>query len=273
MRINTVCSVALLQLKRTILSPKAWVALFIAALIGATAGWDHLTVAGQLGYPFQTFEPFITLLTRRVTTVFVVVGIALMLSDAPFTDASTYYLVFRTHRRAWMIGIALHMLLTCFIYLLVILLSSVLIGLPFSYIQNQWSPLSQLLCTDQTLFRLRSHAFINSSLINAMTPYRACFAQLGLTALYALCVCALMLAVNARGNRAGFAFAMLFHGLMLVMHMDGHPIGSRISLFTYASLNSHFHSGLHSGASFAIFLGFALCVYGLSIGLARRMDI
>lgn len=271
---KTIWSVVRLQARVTLLSPKAWIALLLGLLIGATEGWDILVVARQLGYPLQMIEPFLILTTSRTMQVFAVVGVALLLSDAPFANMNTPYLVFRTHRRVWMIGNAVYMLIACWAYMLIIVIASILVTMPFSYIQDQWSTSIQLLASGQTALHLRSGRYVDLAIIQSMGPYYACVWQYALFMLYSFCVSGLMLLTNTVQKRsAGFAIAMLFHGLMLVMYMDGHPIGAKLSLFAHSRLDVHIKGAFPLSESILIFVAFASLVYGLSILRAKRMDI
>lgn len=272
--LKTVWKIARLQIRCAILSPKAWVALFIGALIGATAGQEYWAVARQLGYPLQLVEPALTLILDRLMIVFSVIGVALMLSDVPFASKSTPYLVFRAHRRAWMLGNALYMLIACFAYILIVILASVAVSASYAYVQNQWSPLAQLLVQDQSAYQLSSYRFIGTNIMNALSPYGACLLQWSLLSLYAFAICGVMLLINTVQKRSvGFAAAMLFHGLMFVMYLDGHPVGYYLSLFTHANARVLPAQGHSQFLSFLALTGFSACMYGLSIGLSRKMDI
>ena len=272
--LKTVWSIARLQIRCAILSPKAWVALLIGLLIGATAGQEYWAVALQLGYPLQVVEPALTLILDRLMIVFAVIGVAFLLSDVPFSNKSTSYLVFRAHRRIWMLGNALYMLIVCFAYIFIIILASIAVSASYAYVQNLWSPLARLLIQNQQKCHLISYRVIEERILLSMSPYKACFLQWGLLSLYSFAICGVMLLVNTLQRRSvGFAVAMLFHGLMFVMHLDGHPVGYYLSLFTYANAGLLPTQGIPQIVSFLVLSGFAACMCGLSIGLSRRMDI
>jgi hypothetical protein len=280
MLMKTVWSVVCLQARVTLRSPKAWVALLLGLLMAAASNWDILSAARQAGYSplqIQVVELAIALMSTRPMHVFTVVGVALMLSDAPFANMNTPYLVFRTRRRAWMVGNAVYMLIASFAYVLFIIIACALISTPFSYVQNFWSPFVQKLAEDRSTIHSKMGGFVDWVIVQYTRPYQACAWQYALLALYSFCVSGIMLLVNTVQKRsAGFAAAMLFHGLMLVMYMDAHPIGRVISLFTHAMLDVHLGEGIATiplGMSVLVFLAVSALWYGLSAFFARRLDI
>lgn len=275
MLIRTIVCVVRAQLQRWLRSPKAWIAFLMGMLIQANLSVDYLGQAAQLGYPIQITESFLLMVGNRAPQFGLIVAIALLFSDVPCMDGNAPYIIFRTRRTAWILGIIVYLLIGCFLYFLMMLLTGMLISAPSAFANNTWSPVIWILARRPDVIGMRLGYFIDLNTLNLMRPYQACLVQVVLLSLYGFSFSLVMLVINLRWNRGiGFAVAMLLHGVMLELHLDGHPVGYWLSLFTHASVSAHFsNDAVPLYVTGLIFSAIGLCGAAMAIWMGWHMDI
>lgn len=256
-------------------SPKAWTALAMGILIQFGVTIDFLKQARILSYPVQILESFTLVLANRSAQFGLIVGLALLLSDTPFVEGNMPYLIVRVGRVRWVVAVIIHMLLTCMIYFTTLLVVSMLICISSSFVDNSWSPVIWMLARRPDTINMRAGYLIDLNTLSSLSPFTACLWQFILLMIYGFILSMITLLSNMRRNRGiGFAISMILHSVMLVLYLDSHHVGYWLSLFTHASLNTHFSADSVSlTQSILIFSTILLSSVGCAVLLVRRIDI
>ncbi len=262
-----------LQLSKWYRSPKAWLSFVLLIVIVGGMANDYARCAHSVGSQIQISEVFVAVCSYRVSFMFYVFGLSLLLSDAPFFDDNAVYYISRLGRKHWHFGIVAYIFLASFLYAVVILA----IGLPFTLaklsLHNEWSQVTHLISKNSLSIDVGQGIYISPAIIKAYTPYEAMLMQLLLLILYGCFMSMMIYVVNlATKKGAGIIVALAVHVFMLVLSLDNLPIARRFSLYNYANLASIADSSSFVVASLILF-SLNLLMATMSFYLIKNTDI
>ncbi|MBR1763819.1 MAG: hypothetical protein IJ746_00310 [Ruminococcus sp.] len=134
-------------------------------------------LARRLGTPINILEPFCAMANDRYALPLIVLGFMVLISDFPrLSDFATFSL-FRTGRRAWLLGQVMFLFMAGLTYIGFILASSLLCVMNNAYYLNAWSLVQKrlLLDTDEarTLCGLYPFARMDTSVLRQARPLEA----------------------------------------------------------------------------------------------------
>ncbi len=149
---------------------------------------DFLRFAAYLQEPVNILEAFIVTESQRSAEGFWLMGYLLVVADAPFVRADTYFILYRGGRRLWSLGMTLYILWQAFFYTLLAAAVSVLASVPGGYFGGLWSSPVFVLVKDAGGVFEESYQlyFPFEAMLRDMTPFRA----FGAAFLYMFCYCA-----------------------------------------------------------------------------------
>lgn len=226
-----------LQCSKMKTSPKLWIAVIITSLISSGLSIDLHRSAEHLNSTIQICEPAIVFFSYRVTFMFYIFGLCLILSDAPFWDDNTIYYISRMSGRRWMNCIAKHVMLLSVLYAAFISVTGLLFAIVNISFQPAWSTTAHAIAYGNLRVGQGQGIYIPEVLIESTTPYIAFLLQFILIVLYGYFMGVLIADINIRmKSNNGFVLAVSLHALMLVISLDNLPLYRYFSLINFTSL-------------------------------------
>lgn len=188
------------NLKRLFMSPRPYIvflALFAVMQIGIGGANTYLIENGQ---KLQAVELYVLMHSSSVCQLIFILGLLLLLGDAPFLKEGMSFRLIRTNRVRWLIGQILSCIIISAIYLLVLELLVLILFRGHITVQNSWSD-SVILAAqlgNGMAINIEMAVQFPIRILQAGTPY----AMFGLTFLYSLLLYAffsvLLIACNLR---------------------------------------------------------------------------
>lgn len=228
-----------LQCSKAKSSPKLWVTIILTALIIGGMALDYCRVAEYLNESIQMFEVPIMFFSYRVTFMFFVFGLCLILSDAPFWDENTIYYLSRMSGSRWMLCVSKYTFLMSTLYTMFIIIAGMLFSAGRLTFSLNWSAPAKAIASYEIQIGQGQGIFFDEAIISVFSPCVALIKQSLLIVLYGYLLGMIVTAFNIRfKSSAGFVVAVSVHALMLVISLDNLPILGHLSLYNYASLTS-----------------------------------
>ncbi|NMA95679.1 MAG: hypothetical protein GX974_06525 [Clostridiales bacterium] len=176
--------------------------------------------AVKFSYEYETtmqiLEPFVWTFGDSNSILLASLLLLLLFSDMPFLDEGVAYYLMRTTRLKWLLGQVLYICLSVFIYMGFILLSSIIVSAPNSFIGNIWSETGAILGYSGA----GEHVALPSSVktMEMSTPYSCMITIFILMLLYILLAVSIMLIMNLKGGKfwgVGSVFTFSLYGFLL----------------------------------------------------------
>ncbi|MCD8022628.1 MAG: hypothetical protein LUF30_06545 [Lachnospiraceae bacterium] len=195
------------------------------------------------GSSIQVFEPFILILNDYTYSVFIMLGLFLVMVDSPFIEGHSIYIAVRSSRRSWYAGIMLFILVQTVLYYGVIFLSTALFSIRTAYIKNVWSQSLYVLGTFQPASALEEYglSFSGEDILAYLTPGGTFLLTFLLNALYSVFLIYVAFLINLNGRWIlGNVVAILIHltGTVLIKSVYSLLIG-KYSLLAHSQLVFH----------------------------------
>lgn len=212
---------------------------------------------------YQIFEPYLDSYVSIWTTLLVLIGYFVVLSDAPFVDHRSLLALYRSSRRQWFWGMSLYILVHTFFYYAIPLLLSCLYGMKQGYLHNLWSrPMRQLVAAPSQEALQHWHLSVPyEGIITGTRPLTALIHTLLLMMMYSLLLAMVLFVFNLIFSRAaGTAIAAGIHVIGYILAYAG--IGQafeRWSLFLNAQFMQTGPVSFSTLHSYLYFL-FVLCL-------------
>jgi len=241
----------------------------------------YLLYAAALDSPVNALEPFIMILSEGKNLAFIVLGLLLVLSDAPFMTRRTPYVIMRTSRRRFAAGSFLYMFFMSAAYLLSLLLFSAIAVSKQAYWGNFWSnPMYQLTqrTTTADIMDYYRVYFAYPHITSTLSPFSAAVHVFLLCFLYVIILASIMFVLNSiKGRIWGSIAALLVHAIGYVMILESMFYVPRYSLLANALLVSQSFSSVDGkaltfGYSYAFLLVVLLVLMYLSFRVFKRTD-
>lgn len=136
---NVLSKVVMDGLKTNLSTLKLWLGVLtgIALTLQYTAQFVWFSM--KIGQPINVIEPFFYICNNFRTSMFVFLGLLLILSDAPFVTSRTVQVICKTTRRMWNASVFVHIVLLSLMYYGILLLFSASIASVNGYIGSAWS--------------------------------------------------------------------------------------------------------------------------------------
>ena len=262
-----------LQCSKIKTSPRLWIAIVLTFLIAGGMALDYNRVAEYMNEGIQICETAIMFFSYRVTFMFYIFGLCLILSDAPFWDENTIYYISRMSGKRWMLCVFKYIFVVSLLYTVFISSVGVLFTIGRVAFSTEWSASAQAVAYDEVFIGQGQGVYFSDMVLKMYSPYGAFFRQMILIVLYGYFMGSIVTIYNItfRSN-AGFVAAVSLHALMLVISLDNLPVFKHFSLYNYASITTQ-----RDGTSFLlsviilIVIDIAISFYGLRA--IRKADI
>lgn len=202
------------QFRRTIFSPKFYVALLIGVVMQIVAIMPLLEFSERIDSPLNVFEAFIYFNCDDYTASTAFLAVFLLASDIPFTNAHESYTLVRTTRSQWLSGKIMYIICVCLMYYFLISIFGMLYTIGSVYAKNDWSYPISLLIKDTSLVLSTEYSvyFLYPYITSSVSPLCAYIMCLLLSSAYAIDSCLLLFLFTIKYPRSiGFFLTILVH--------------------------------------------------------------
>jgi len=282
-KLNTAAVIALSKMKSWHRDPRIIAAFFLGLALCFLNEKRYLAFAAAAGCPIQVVESYIVAGSIVTSFTGMLLGVLLLLSDAPFIEKLSPYEIIRTGKTKWIAGRIFYIVLSCMLYSLIMAMFSMLLSLSSDGLSlaDEWSPAMLMLSGKQPEFARTEFGlfFPYPGFTSAMRPYEAAVLTLALNSCYFCLLCLCILAVNIRnGHNFGWAAAAGIHigGYLISMNVPLMPAyASRLSLLLDALPAGLYTSALGNPVlPSALTLIGLVCVFaGISLHFAHHYEI
>ncbi|MEN6418281.1 MAG: hypothetical protein ABFC73_05105 [Clostridiaceae bacterium] len=259
---------------------RVYMAFLFGMAVSSVPILNYLDFAKALQEPINAVEPFIIMQTLREHMTTLLLGLLLLLSDAPFINQRSTYSIIRVSRKSWAVGMILYIVAAAFLYYLFMLAFSVGLVSANAYFGNFWS---------DAIYSLTNMPSVNSSIefgicfpffaiIKSLSPFQAVFHTVCLASIYGAILALVVFAVSQRNNRIfGVLAGLIVHAAGYIMISESFFNLPKMSLLANAMLGLHtLSSGAASGMtlaySYVLFGVVTILLSGLAILLCRNLD-
>ncbi len=265
--------VALYYYRKWFTDPRIYIAFFLGSLFIINHASNYILYARSINEPINFLEPFIYAMNTLECQVIVFASFILLISDAPFIDNNSVYILLRSKKEKWSTGIILYLLGSALLYLFVLTIVTILFGIFHAYVVNAWSdPIYTLAVYSPRNAHIEYEiAFPYIGFLQAYTPITAYFSTMFLQLGYYFFFALLIFLFNFQFKyHIGSIIGIIFHAISYVIILDAGYIDIKYSLISYCI--PIFHNGqtitlLKSGG---LFLCLILLLYLITLKIIRR---
>lgn len=166
----------------------------------------------------QALEPFIWTFGDAGSVMLVSLPLLLLFSDIPDLNNHVPFFLIRINRKIWMLGQILYMLMTTFIFMLFVLVSTCLLAEHRAYTANMWSNTAAILGYSDIGDKIAVPAFVK--VMELSFPYGCMVHIFGLMFGYSLMLSGIVLLLNLIRKNAGMIGGIVFSGFGIVLTPD-----------------------------------------------------
>lgn len=209
----------------------------------------------------QLGEVFILLFNTKFSISYLLLGLFLVLSDAPFMNAVNFTAIYRSRRNNWLFGMFTYILLQTMTYYGFILAGSFLLSMSKAFIVNAWSrPFYNLVFYKPAAAMEQWGLWYPSEyLLERFTPWEAVFHSFMLIFLYSMILAIILFIFNLNYHWiVGSVLTFGIHFIGYIIANNSMFIQARFSLFANSILE--WHDGL---TDYMMTVSFSYILYGI----------
>lgn len=119
--------------------------------IAIWAYWMHnfFQYVCDTGEPINILETFVVIEQDTLSIVFLVLGWLLVIADAPFIQSNTYFILYRSSRKSWNMGMVMYILLQAFLFVFCMAAVTIIASSFLGFSGEIWSNPVYTLAMDQ----------------------------------------------------------------------------------------------------------------------------
>ena len=215
-RLRQIFSVAGFNFRQWHRNPRIILTFVLAFILCFLLSDKAVRFAERYATSMQIAEPFVWTFGDANSILLSSLLLLLLFADMPFINPSTPFYLLRTDRKTWILGQGVYVILTTFLYLIFILLSTSLLCLRQSFIGNLWSETAAILAYSGIGQDVALPAFVKT--LEMTQPYNCMLTIFLLMLLYTLLMALIMLLMNLKkGYRGGVVSVLAFslYGFLL----------------------------------------------------------
>lgn len=259
---------------------RVYMAFLFGMAVSSMPILNYLDFAKTLNEPMNAVEPFIILQSLREYMTLLLLGLLLLLSNAPFINQRSMYAIIRVSRKSWAVGMILYIFAAAFLYYLTMLTFSVVLVAAHAYCGYFWSDAIYTLANTKSVTASIEFGiyFPYIAVIKSFSPLHALFHTVCLASLYGAILALVMFAISMRNAKIyGLLAALIAHAGGFILISEALLNVPKASLLANALLGLHtFTSSTASGMSLKysyLLFGF-ICVLlsAVAILLSRKLD-
>lgn len=193
--------VALWHLKSWKGSIRIIVVLLMCIAMSIYRSLEYIDYAKSIGGIMNCFETYITVINNGWFGIVMFILTLLLFMDAPFMDNNSLYVVSRIGRYRWCIGKILYIFIAAVIFNAIILVTTMLTSVAYSFPGNIWSDTFKGVVAGDAVAKGFDVTFTNKEIWGAFTPAKTAFISTGLMILLDCMVGMLLYALNLLNGR------------------------------------------------------------------------
>lgn len=124
--------------------------LLIIPVIQLKYVFPYLKNVNALQMPMHVFEPYIASFSSMHSSLLISIIVVFILADVPIRHQGFELSLIRGSKQKWLLSQWLYIIFCAFLICSIIALFNIVVSLPFSYIQNEWSIPAHLLAMNKT---------------------------------------------------------------------------------------------------------------------------
>lgn len=244
----------------------SFIAVFLLSFVGLRPLSEY---AGAHNNKINIFELFSHFCSSRISVLFIVLGLVILLCDAPFWQDGTKYLLLRGTKKAYLIGQVFYISCTSFIYFLWIELCMIITACPNITLVNEWSKPVKLASSNTSAVGLTLDINFFDTIISESTPMQQFIRSFVCMILLGIFIGLFIFVINLYTNSmlGNIIFAVL---LVLDYALDEILVNGSIGYYSPISMARISMQNLGYSPTFPklnYVVGFYLCSYVLMIGM------
>ncbi len=190
-------------------SPRIAVTFILAFILCFFLTDKIISFAGEQHTTMQIAEAFIWTFGDSHSILLSSLLLLILFADVPFITPATPFFLSKENKKIWVFGQMLYMIGATVIYMGFVLLSSCVLCMRMSYVNNIWSRTAAILAYSEAGEALNIPAAVN--ILEMSRPYTAMLCVFLLMLLYTLVLVVMMLFFNLwKGQIAGTAAVLIF---------------------------------------------------------------
>ena len=210
-RFRQVFTVAGFNFRQWHRNPRIIVTFVLAFILCFLLSDKTVRFADLYATSMQIAEPFIWTFGDANSILLSSLLLLLLFADMPFINPSTPFYLLRTDRKTWILGQAVYVILTTFLYLVFILLSTSLLCMRQSFTGDLWSEPAAILAYSGAGQDVALPAFVKT--LEMSRPYPCMLTIFALMLLYTLLMALIMLWMNLKKGFMGGVVSVLAFSL------------------------------------------------------------
>ena len=215
-RLKQICSVTVYNFRKWNKNPRIYLMFILAFILCFLLSDKAVQFARLYETCMQIVEPFVWTFGDAHSFLLSSLLLLLLFADMPFIDSSTPFYLMRIDRKTWVLGQGVYIILSTFIYLVFILLSTSLVCMTQSFVGNMWSETAAILGYSGIGQDVALPALVKT--LEMSRPYDCMLTIFALMMLYTLVMALIMLLMNLKKGYMGgviSVFVFSLYGFLL----------------------------------------------------------
>lgn len=209
---------AYVNMRTSYLAPKFWLAFALGFVICFLLSNKVVLFSEQHDTVLQMMEPFIWTFGDAKSILIISLCLLLLFSDVPRVSNDVPFLLVRTNRLYWLLGQLLYVMITTFVFVLFIFVSTLLLCSTRAYTANLWSMTAAILGYSSIGEEIAVPAFVK--VLELSFPYEVTLHIFGLMLGYSLVLSLLIVVLNLWRDNLGMVGGILFSGLGFLLNPE-----------------------------------------------------
>lgn len=138
-KMKDVLELCLYEFRLRIVSKRVWLGYLVGIVIVLKQSAEYLAYAKSMGEAVNVLDAFIIAGNNYNTVMFFVLGWLLVISEAPFVNNNSFYLIYRTKKKSWNQAMLLYIILQAIIYYGLLAVSTIIFSCRNGFMANIWS--------------------------------------------------------------------------------------------------------------------------------------
>lgn len=236
-KMKDILKICVYEFHLQIVSKRVWMGYFLGLEIIMKQSFGYLVYADRSKEAINVLEAFVIAGNNYNTAMFLVLGWLLVISEAPFVNNNSLYLIYRTNKKKWNIAMILYIFFQAVIYYGIIAGCTVLFSVSRGFFGNIWSnPLISLTKNSDKITGFNV-CFPYGSFIKEVSVFQAFLYTWLLCFLYGLILGLFLYIFNLFSNQiAGAVSTFLFHFMGYEIMKEGFMVIIKFSLLARSIL-------------------------------------
>ena len=231
-------AIAFGEVKGWLFTPRAVLGFLLGGVLYAGPALRYAALVEALGGQGNIAEPFIIFGSTPQLYTFSLLGLLLLLSNAPFVTEQTPYVMLRTSKGTWLTAQIVYVVAAALLYYLFLFLITAAVTIRNGHLEAFWSKPFLLLSKQSPQYLISRYqiSFRFPDFSDQLSPLQAFFATWAYNSLYGISLGLCLFTFNAWGKgQWGWGAVVFLHitGYLVIMNGPGvFPL--KLSLLLYA---------------------------------------